>query len=94
NVYPAEVEEKLRAHPAVAEVCVVGLDDPEWGQRVAAAVVIADEKTLKEDTLLSYSREVLAGYKQPRTVIFVESLPQTASGKVQRPAVHALFDET
>lgn len=93
NIYPAEVEQVLRSHPAVKEAVVVGLDDPEWGQRPAAAVQIRDGYTLTETELISYSRGYLASYKQPRLIRFVDELPQTASGKIQRQAVAALFRE-
>jgi len=83
----------LREHPAVAEVCVVGIPSPEWGQQVAAAIVLkADTKTTSED-LIAYSRQHLAGYKQPRLIKFVDSLPQTASGKIQRHTVSKIFGE-
>jgi o-succinylbenzoate---CoA ligase len=91
NVYPAEVEQVLREHPAVSDVAVVGVDHPEWGQQVAAAVVLMGGAELTEDDLIAYSREHLAGYKQPRRVLFVNGLPQTASGKVQRGGVRELF---
>ncbi|RMF05138.1 MAG: o-succinylbenzoate--CoA ligase, partial [Chloroflexi bacterium] len=85
NVYPAEVERVLRSHPAVADACVVGLPDPEWGQRVAAMVVCA--KPVAKAALRDFCRQQLGGYKQPRLFKFVESLPLTASGKVHRDAV-------
>ncbi|MBZ0302304.1 MAG: o-succinylbenzoate--CoA ligase, partial [Anaerolineae bacterium] len=91
NVYPAEVEQVLRQHPSVADVCVVGLRDADWGQRVAAAVVLEVGVTLTEDELLAFGRSHLAGYKLPRTFRFVKALPQTASGKIQRAAVKALL---
>src|SRR5690606_28411331 len=91
NVYPAEVEQAIRAHPAVVDACVVGLDDEEWGQRVAAAVMVADGAALTEAELIAFCRERLAGYKLPRRVLLVEALPQTASGKVSRAAVRDLF---
>lgn len=87
NVYPAEVEAALGSHPAVAAACVVGLADPEWGQRVAAAVALRPGAQVDESALLAHSRGLLAGYKQPRVVRFVEALPQTASGKIARQAV-------
>lgn len=90
NIYPAEVEQVLREHPAVAEACVVGIEHPEWGQQVAAAVVL--KSPAAADDILTFSRQHLAGYKQPRRIRFVESLPQTASGKIHRKAVAALFD--
>ena len=87
NVYPAEVEQVLLAHPDVEEACVVGIADPEWGQRVAAAVVVRPGACLTEERLIAFCRQRLAGYKLPRVLRFVESLPRTASGKVDRGAV-------
>ena len=87
NVYPSEVENTLRQHPAVLEVCVVGLPDAEWGQRVAAMVVIRQNMQLTIPELIMFSRQHLAGYKQPRTVVFVDQLPQTSNGKIHRAAV-------
>ena len=89
NIYPAEVEAALREHPAVADVCVVGLPDTEWGQRCAAAVQLRTGENLSRDALLSFSRTRLAGYKQPTAnlIRFVDALPQTASGKVARREV-------
>lgn len=91
NVYPAEVETVLRAHPAVRDVAVVGVSHPEWGQQVAAAVVLAPGTSLTAADLTAYARAHLAGYKLPRRILFVAALPQTASGKVQRAAVVNLF---
>lgn len=93
NVYPAEVEAVLRSHPAVKDVAVVGVSDPEWGQQVAAAVQVMAGVSLTEEELTIYSRECLAGYKQPRRVVFVDALPQTGSGKIQRRAVVDLFGD-
>lgn len=87
NVYPAEVEQILIQHPAVAAVCVVGVPNQEWGQMVAAAVVPHTGVDITVQVLIAFSRERLAGYKQPRVIRFVESLPQTASGKVIRREV-------
>ena len=91
NVYPAEVEQVLRQHPAVLEACVVGADDAEWGQQVAAVVVLKPEIQIDAAALIVFCRERLAGYKLPRRVLFVDALPQTASGKIQRAAVKDLF---
>ena len=94
NIYPAEVEAALREHPAVADVCVVGLPDAEWGQRCAAAVQLRAGETLSRDALLSFSRTRLAGYKQPAAnlIRFVDALPQTASGKIARQEVERQLD--
>ncbi|MGB1287932.1 MAG: o-succinylbenzoate--CoA ligase [Aggregatilineales bacterium] len=91
NIYPAEIEAILRQHPAIDSVAVVGIPDTEWGQRVAATIVLNTETT--EDVIIAFCRDHLAGYKQPRRIKFVEALPMTASGKIQRPAVQALFDD-
>lgn len=91
NIYPAEVESVLRRHPAVADVCVVGVPDPEWGQRVAAAVVLKSNAVATADELTTFCRDHLAGYKIPRAYKFLKALPQTASGKVQRSAVQRLM---
>jgi O-succinylbenzoic acid--CoA ligase len=93
NIYPAEVEAVLREHPSVADVCVVGIDDPIWGQRPAAAIEIRPGAALSQETLEAFVRERLAGYKVPRSVLFVEALPRTASGKIARPQVAALFGQ-
>ncbi len=95
NIYPVEVEAAMREHPAVADVCVVGLPDAEWGQRCAAAVQLHAGATVTRDALLAFSRERLAGYKQPsaKHVRFVDSLPETASGKIARQAVRTMFDD-
>jgi O-succinylbenzoic acid--CoA ligase len=85
NVWPAPVEEALRAHPGVAEAAVAGRPDPEWGQKVVAWVVPADPRrrpTLEE--LRDLVGERIARYAAPRQVVFVESLPRTSIGKVRR----------
>ncbi len=87
NVYPAEVERVLREHPAVALAAVVGLPHPEWGQQVAAAVVLRQTGAATAGELLAHCRALLAGYKCPRRLLLVDALPQTASGKVQRRLV-------
>ncbi|KAA3648056.1 MAG: o-succinylbenzoate--CoA ligase [Chloroflexi bacterium] len=90
NVYPAEVEAALLKHPAVQEACVVGIDDTEWGQHVAVALVATD---IDKDELLDFARKYLAGYKLPRTLVFVRKLPRTASGKVIREKVRQIIND-
>jgi O-succinylbenzoic acid--CoA ligase len=90
NVYPAEIERVLRTHPGIREACVVGIEDAEWGRRVAAAVVPKDRSlTVKE--IEAYLRPRIAGYKLPREILLLDELPCTASGKVCRPDVVKLF---
>jgi malonyl-CoA/methylmalonyl-CoA synthetase len=85
NVYPRDVEEVLRDHPAVADVAVVGVPDLEWGERVVACVVAAE--AVDADRLLEWAAERLAPYKRPREVRFVDELPRNALGKVMRSAL-------
>ena len=87
NVYPAEVEAILRQHPQVSDVCVVGIPDPMWGQRVAAMVTVRSPATVAE--IDAYCRERLAGFKVPRTITMVDALPMTESGKIARSVVQA-----
>ncbi|RXK49414.1 o-succinylbenzoate--CoA ligase [Halorientalis pallida] len=86
NVDPGEVVAVLQDHRAVQEASVVGLDDSEWGERVAALVVPTDE-SLSANEIEAHCRERLAGFKLPRTVAFAEALPRTASGTVDRGRV-------
>ncbi len=91
NIYPEEVERALTNHPAVSEACVVGIPDPEWGQSVAAAVVLC--AACDKETLIQFLRGQIASYKIPRQIIFVESLPHTASGKLKRMEVAILISD-
>jgi o-succinylbenzoate---CoA ligase len=91
NVYPAEVEAVLRHHPAVENVCVVGVADAEWGQVVAAAVVVGEETAVSPTELAHFCRQHLAGYKVPRRWQILPALPHTASGKIARREVAEMF---
>ena len=93
NVYPSEVERVLLTHAGVREACVVGLPDPEWGQKIVAVVVPAEDHPLTVQEITEFLRAHLAGYKIPREVHFVASLPQTASGKIKREDVRATFHD-
>ncbi|AGN00911.1 o-succinylbenzoate-CoA ligase [Salinarchaeum sp. Harcht-Bsk1] len=85
-VHPAEVVEALEAHPTIDAAAVVGLDDPEWGERVAALLVPTDAEVSPGD-LRDTGADRLAGYKRPKTVALADELPRTASGTVDRDAV-------
>jgi O-succinylbenzoic acid--CoA ligase len=84
NIYPAEVEAALVAHPAVKEAGVIGLADPEWGQTVGAVVALEPGHTATAQELIAFCRERLAGYKVPRRIEFRQGLPRNASGKLLR----------
>jgi fatty-acyl-CoA synthase len=82
NVFPAEVEEVLSAHPDVSEAAVLGVDDAEFGQRLKAFVVREQGSTVSEDELKTYVHDRLARFKTPRDVVFLDNLPRTATGKI------------
>jgi malonyl-CoA/methylmalonyl-CoA synthetase len=91
KVSALEIEEALRRHPAVAECGVVGIPDAEWGERVAAAVVLKDGDVLDLQSLRTWARELLAPHKLPSRLLLVDALPRNAMGKVMKPALAALF---
>jgi len=84
NLFPREIEEALARHPGVAEVVVVGVPDEHWGEQPAAFVRTRPGVALTEDELVAFGRQHLARQKVPRVWRFVESMPTTGSGKVQR----------
>jgi O-succinylbenzoic acid--CoA ligase len=84
NVYPAEVEMILCAHPAIEDAGVIGLPDPVWGQTVAAAVKVRSGLSTSEDAVRAFCAERLAAYKVPKRVWFVDALPRSPAGKLLR----------
>jgi len=91
KVSALEIEEALREHPAIRECAVVGVADPEWGQRVAAAVLLHDGQSLTLEQLRAFGKERLAPYKVPSLLRVVADLPRNALGKVQKPDVTRWF---
>ena len=91
NVYPVEVERALYDHPAVKEAAVVGVPDPRWGEVGAAFVVLREP--LAAEALRAFLKARLAGYKVPKHLIFLEELPKTGPGKVQKEALKRLWEE-
>jgi acyl-CoA synthetase (AMP-forming)/AMP-acid ligase II len=89
NVYCAEVESAIAAHPAVAACAVVGRPDPQWGERVHAVVVLAPGAHADAEEIRAHTRTRIAGYKSPRTVEFVAALPVSAAGKVLKRELRA-----
>ena len=84
NVYPAEVENAIFGHPAVADVAVIGVPDERWGEAVKACVVKKPGAEATPAEIIAWARERIAGYKLPKTVDFVETLPRNPTGKVLR----------
>ena len=87
NIYPREVEEVLLGHPEVAEVCIVGLPDADWGEVVAAVVVRAPGSDVAAPALEQRCLDRIARFKRPKRYIFVEALPKTSDGKVAKREV-------
>jgi acyl-CoA synthetase (AMP-forming)/AMP-acid ligase II len=84
NVFSAEVENAVNTHPDVATCAVIGLPDASWGERVHAVVVLRPGRDVSADEIRAHAKTLIAGYKAPRSVEFVEALPLTAAGKVQK----------
>jgi fatty-acyl-CoA synthase len=84
NLYPSEIEEALARHPHVAEVAVVGAEDPDFGQRPVAFVVVAPDASLTAEEIDGFARKNLSKFKVPRDVVIIEELPRNALGKVLR----------
>jgi long-chain acyl-CoA synthetase len=82
NVYPIEVENILAEHRGLADVAVIGVPDPRWGETVKAVVVAAPGKAPSAEEIIAFARKSLAGYKCPTSVDFVDSLPRNPSGKI------------
>ncbi|OBK96551.1 acyl-CoA synthetase [Mycobacterium asiaticum] len=89
NIYPIEVEKTLASHPEVAEASVIGVDDEQYGQRLAAFVVLESGASATEETLKQHVRENLANYKVPRSITVLDELPRGSTGKILRNELKA-----
>lgn len=92
NVYPAEVEKAILDHKAVAEVCVIGVQDPKWGEAVKAICVLKPEASLEAEELIEFVASKIARYKKPKHVIFVEALPRNDEDEIDRDQVKTDHD--
>jgi acyl-CoA synthetase (AMP-forming)/AMP-acid ligase II len=91
NVYPAEIENVLAGHPAVAEVAVIGVPDDKWGETVKAVVVLKPSPQAAAADIIAFGKTRLAGYKCPTSVDFVAALPRNSSGKVLKKELRAPY---
>jgi len=91
KISPREIDEVLLAHPAVAEAVTFGVPHGTWGEEVAAAVVV--RQTVSEDELIEYCRAHLAEYKRPKQIHITDTIPRTATGKVQRGVVARTYKQ-
>ena len=87
NVYSTEVENVLYMHPKVLEAAVFGVPDDKWGEAVTAAVVLRENETASEQEIIQFCREYQAAYKTPKTIVFLDELPKTGSGKITKKAL-------
>ncbi len=93
NIYPAEIEAALEAHPTILEAAVFGIPSEEWGELVHAVVVARDGQTVSEAEVVAHARNLLANYKIPRSIAFSQELPKTGSGKILKRELRAPFWE-
>ena len=93
NVYPREVEDLLKTDPSVVDAVVLGLPDPDWGQAVTAAVVIRAGVSPDRDRLFDLCRRNLAQFKRPKRIDFVDAIPQTPAGKINRKVILELLEK-
>jgi acyl-CoA synthetase (AMP-forming)/AMP-acid ligase II len=82
NVFAKEVEDVLLNHPKISEVAVFGLPDPQWGEKIHAAVVLKPGMEATAEEIMAFGKEHLAGFKRPKTIHFIAALPRNPSGKV------------
>jgi acyl-CoA synthetase (AMP-forming)/AMP-acid ligase II len=93
NISPREVEDVLYQHPAIAECSVIGIPDQKWGEQVKAVIVLKPSAQADEAALIDFCRDRLAGYKRPRSISFVNSLPKDPLGKIQKRVLRQQFAE-
>ncbi|UCH22980.1 MAG: long-chain fatty acid--CoA ligase [Deltaproteobacteria bacterium] len=92
NIYPRELEEVLMGHPAIADVAVVGIPDPDWGEAVKAFVVLKEGLTINAQELIRFCKKHLASYKKPKAIAFVPSIPRNPSGKALKRILKEKYD--
>jgi len=93
NIYPIEVEQVIATMPGVTEVAVIGVPDAQWGESVAAYVVVQPGVELTAQSVVDHCREHLASYKKPRDVVFVDSLPRGTTNKVAKNRLRQMWAE-
>ncbi len=93
NIFPREIEEVLYAHPKILEAAVIGLPDPDWGEKVHAVIALKEGENLTGQEVKDYCKSRIAGFKKPRSVEFVDKLPRSAAGKVLKRILRKHLDD-
>jgi len=93
NISPEEVENVLYAHPKVADASLIGVPDPEWGQQPRAVIVLKPGETATEKEIMDFCKDKLSGFKRPQSVVFIDELPRTSTGKVQRKVLREKYGQ-
>lgn len=91
NVYPREIEDVLSQHPAVAQAAVIGVPHPKWGEAVTALIVLRGDETVSPDELIALVAARKGAFQAPKTVEFIDAIPQTPVGKPDKKALRAMF---
>ena len=91
NVYSAEVENALAKHPAVAACAVIGVPDGDWGERVHAVVQLRSGSSVDQSTLREHCKTMIAPYKAPRTVEFIDQMPLSGAGKILKRELRSKY---
>ncbi|MFO8101057.1 MAG: long-chain-fatty-acid--CoA ligase [Dehalococcoidia bacterium] len=94
NISPEEVENILYEHPKVADASLIGVPDPDWGQNPRACVVVKQGENCTEQEILDFCKEKLPGFKRPTSVVFIDELPRTSTGKVQRKVLREKYGQS
>ncbi|MFC1817180.1 class I adenylate-forming enzyme family protein, partial [Thermodesulfobacteriota bacterium] len=93
NISPKEIEDVLDSHPMIEESAVIGIPDPEWGQQPRAIVVRKNAKRVTPEEVIEYCRSRLAGFKRPRSIVFVDSIPRNPMGKVLKRSLREQYGQ-
>jgi acyl-CoA synthetase (AMP-forming)/AMP-acid ligase II len=93
NIFPREIEEVLYAHPKILEAAVIGVPDPEWGEKIHAVVALKEGQRLTEQEIIDYTVEHIASFKKPKSVQFVDRLPRSAAGKVLKRVLKEAYQQ-
>lgn len=91
NIYPAEIEEVLHSHPQVIDAAIIGVPDPDWGEKIVAYLVLKEQTAVTDEEIKAYIGRKMASYKKPKEVYFVKELPYSPSGKLLKRVLKAEY---